>query len=231
MLKDLRSFLKLLEEKGDLVHIACPTSPRHEIAAGIRKTSDIQGPALWFDNVIGHSMPVVGGLYAARRRAIWGFETSEAEVFAKFTKGLKQPIPPRIVKDGPCKEVVLTRHDADFSRLPICTHNRKDAGPFITLGLQIARHPDYGNNGLFYVYYTDVNGDITIARYHVSNDPNVADPASGTVLLTIPHPTYANHNGGQLAFGPDGYLYVTLQLPGQSLSASTPGMVARLIPQ
>lgn len=146
MVKDLRSFLKLLEDKGDLVHIAAPVSPRYEIAAGIRKTSDIRGPALWFDNIIGHSMPVVGGLYAARRRAIWGFETNEAEVFEKFAKGLKQPIPPRIVSDGPCKEVVLTGQDADFSRLPVCTHNRKDAGPFITLGLQIARHPDYGSN-------------------------------------------------------------------------------------
>lgn len=121
MLKDLRSFLKLLEDKGDLVHITDPVSPCYEVAAGIRKTSDIQGPALWFDNVIGHSMPVVGGLYAARRRAIWGFEANEAEVFKKFTKGLKQPIPPRIVSDGPCKEVILTDQDADFSRLSICT--------------------------------------------------------------------------------------------------------------
>jgi 4-hydroxy-3-polyprenylbenzoate decarboxylase len=108
MLKDLRSFLKLLEDKGDLLHITTPVSPQYEVAAGIRKTSDIRGPALCFDNVIGQSMPIVGGLYAARRRAIWGFETNEAEVFEKFTKGLKQPILPRIVTDGPCKEVVLT---------------------------------------------------------------------------------------------------------------------------
>jgi UbiD family decarboxylase len=76
MINDLREFLNLLEAKKDLVHISRPTSPRFEIAAGIRKTSDIEGPALLFDNVVGHSMPVVGGLYAVRRRAIWGLQTT-----------------------------------------------------------------------------------------------------------------------------------------------------------
>ena len=61
-------------------------------------------------------------------------------------EGLKNHIPPRLVKDGPCKEVILTGKDADFSRLPICTHNAKDAGPFITIGLGFTRHPEYGNN-------------------------------------------------------------------------------------
>jgi glucose/arabinose dehydrogenase len=75
--------------------------------------------------------------------------------------------------------------------------------------LSVAFHPQYLSNGLFFVYYTDVNGDIAIARYHCTNPAtsNVADP-SGVLLLTIPHPTNANHNGGQLQFGPvDGYLY------------------------
>jgi len=146
MLKDLRSFLRLLEEKGDLVHITKPVSPLFEVAAGIRKTSDIQGPALWFDNVVGYSMPVLGGLYAARRRLLWGFEASRNEAFEKFKRGFRSPIPPRIASNGVCKEVILTGGKADFGYLPICTHNRKDAGPFITIGLQIARHPEFGNN-------------------------------------------------------------------------------------
>jgi glucose/arabinose dehydrogenase len=74
--------------------------------------------------------------------------------------------------------------------------------------LSVAFHPQYALNGFFFVYYTDVNGDVTIARYHRSaSDANLADPA-GIVLLTIPHPTNSNHNGGQLQFGPDGYLYI-----------------------
>jgi glucose/arabinose dehydrogenase len=75
--------------------------------------------------------------------------------------------------------------------------------------LSVAFHPHYSENGFLFVYYTNKNGDNSIARYKVSStDPNRADPASGTILLTIPHPSFANHNGGQLQFGPDGYLYI-----------------------
>ncbi|HEX7678513.1 MAG TPA: PQQ-dependent sugar dehydrogenase [Thermoanaerobaculia bacterium] len=75
--------------------------------------------------------------------------------------------------------------------------------------LSVAFHPRYRDNGFFFVYYTNRLGDNSVARYQVSaNDPDRADPASGTILLTIPHPDFANHNGGQLQFGPDGYLYI-----------------------
>jgi glucose/arabinose dehydrogenase len=73
--------------------------------------------------------------------------------------------------------------------------------------LSIAFHPSYRANGFFYINYTNLNGDTVIARYHVSADPDVADPGSAAVLLTIPQP-FANHNGGQLQFGPDGNLYI-----------------------
>jgi glucose/arabinose dehydrogenase len=75
--------------------------------------------------------------------------------------------------------------------------------------LGLAFHPQYAANGIFFIDYTAPNGDVTVARYSVSaSDPNVADRTSGTVLLTIPHSQFANHNGGQLQFGPDGYLYI-----------------------
>ena len=73
--------------------------------------------------------------------------------------------------------------------------------------LSAAFHPNYVSNGFVYVNYTDLNGDTVVARYTVSGDPNLVDPASAVILLTISQP-FANHNGGQLQFGPDGYLYV-----------------------
>jgi glucose/arabinose dehydrogenase len=73
--------------------------------------------------------------------------------------------------------------------------------------LSIAFPPGYSTSGRFYVNYTNLAGDTVIARYKISTDPNKAEAASEEILLSIDQP-YANHNGGQLAFGPDGYLYI-----------------------
>jgi glucose/arabinose dehydrogenase len=74
--------------------------------------------------------------------------------------------------------------------------------------LGLAFHPNYEENGQFYINYTDLGGDTVVARYLVSeDDPNIADPNSATTLLTQFQP-YPNHNGGHMEFGPEGYLYI-----------------------
>ncbi len=73
--------------------------------------------------------------------------------------------------------------------------------------LSMAFHPDYETNGFFYVYHTDQGGDSRVARYNGSG--NTADAGSGVTFMTIGQP-FTNHNGGQLAFGADGMLYVAL---------------------
>lgn len=76
--------------------------------------------------------------------------------------------------------------------------------------LGLAFHPDYENNGYFYVNYTAANPNRTvISRFRVPDNPDEADVSSETEILTFEQP-YANHNGGQLAFGPDGYLYIAV---------------------
>lgn len=85
--------------------------------------------------------------------------------------------------------------------------------------LSVALHPHYRDNGLFFIDYTNTQGNTVIARYSVSSDPNRANAASAQILLTIQQP-FANHNGGQLQFGPDGYLYIGM---GDGGSGGDPG--------
>ncbi len=85
--------------------------------------------------------------------------------------------------------------------------------------LSVAFHPNYAENGRFFINYTNLSGDTVISAWRVSPDnPNVADYGSEQILLTIRQP-YANHNGGQIKFGPDGYLYVGM---GDGGSANDP---------
>jgi glucose/arabinose dehydrogenase len=82
--------------------------------------------------------------------------------------------------------------------------------------LSMAFHPAYASNGLFFVDYTDANGDTHVTRYTVSaGDADVADPASAKTILTVGQP-FANHNGGLLLFGADGTLYIGLGDGGSS---------------
>jgi glucose/arabinose dehydrogenase len=74
--------------------------------------------------------------------------------------------------------------------------------------LGLAFPPDYIEKGYFYVYYTRLDGNNQVSRFHVGGDKNIANPGSEEEILFLHHPTYSNHNGGQLAFGPDGYLYI-----------------------
>ena len=85
--------------------------------------------------------------------------------------------------------------------------------------LGLAFHPDYSNNGLFYVHYSDNSGDTQISQFVVSANPNIADSNSELMILDVNQP-FPNHNGGKIAFGPDGYLYISL---GDGGSANDPG--------
>jgi hypothetical protein len=94
--------------------------------------------------------------------------------------------------------------------------------------LGLAFHPFFRNNRRFYVYYTRVpDGALVIAEYRATpGNPNDADESSARILLEIPHPTFSNHNGGMLAFGPDGLLYAAT---GDGGSGNDPGNNAQNI--
>lgn len=75
--------------------------------------------------------------------------------------------------------------------------------------LGLAFHPNYQSNGYFYIFYTPTENLSVVSRFSVTSDANVADANSELILLEIPQPE-TNHNGGQIAFGPDGYLYIAI---------------------
>ena len=110
---------------------------------------------------------------------------------------VEQPGLIRIIRDGE----LLPEPFLDISERVSCCGER---GP-----LGLAFHPDYDQNGLFFVNYTDLNGDTAISRFQVSNNPELAEQASEIQLLGVIQP-FPNHNGGGLAFGPGGYLYIGL---------------------
>ena len=104
-------------------------------------------------------------------------------------------------------ELILAGHKQSRPFLDLSGSVNSSGGEQGLLGLAFPR--DYAKTGFFYVDYTMSNNDLRIARFRRSAaNPNLADPASGRTVLNIDHHAYTNHNGGQLAFGPDGFLYI-----------------------
>ncbi len=102
----------------------------------------------------------------------------------------------RIVKDG----VLISTPFLDIHQRVSCCGERGL--------LSAAFPPDHASHGRFYVNYTNLSGDTVVARYRLTGDPDIADPGSEEIVLYIAQP-FGNHNGGQLAFGPNnGYLYI-----------------------
>ena len=129
-----------------------------------------------------------------------------------FVGGLEAPLLLTHAGDGSERSFIIeqggTVRSVDNGQLaeePFLDISNKTEGGGEQGLLGLAFHPDFDRNGRFFVNYTDLAGDTVVAGY--GSDGNRADPASEQVLLKIEQP-YPNHNGGHLAFGPDGYLYV-----------------------
>ncbi|MFN8533578.1 MAG: PQQ-dependent sugar dehydrogenase [Dehalococcoidia bacterium] len=145
-----------------------------------------------------------------------GFDPSAVRLaLTPVLSGLDQVTDFEEAPDGTGRFFVLERaglvrlfRNGDVAQQPvldlrsILTSNGQEQGL-----LGIAFHPAFAQNRRFFVYYTARNGANTVAEYRMSSDPARADPASGRILLAIDD-FAQNHNGGNLVFGPDGFLYI-----------------------
>jgi len=104
-------------------------------------------------------------------------------------------------------EIVITDTNGNLNSTPFLDISNKVSTTSERGLLGLAFHPDYTNNGYFFVNYTNTSGNTVVARYSVSSNADIADASSEQILLTFNQPA-SNHNGGDITFGPDGYLYI-----------------------
>ena len=181
--RDLREFIAFLENQGDLKRISAPVSSELEITEIAHRLLRADGPALLFENVVGHSMPVAINLFCSERRMNWALEVQDADTLAARLEAMIDMVQggppqgvlnklrtlgrlvhvgafqPKTVSDPPCQQVVLTGEDVDLYTLPIIKCWPQDAGPYITLPLVITRDPDTGtqNYGIYRMQVFDRN--------------------------------------------------------------------------
>lgn len=181
--RDLREFIAFLETKGDLRRISAPVSTDLEITAIAHRLLRADGPALLFENVIGHDMPVAINLFCSERRMNWALEAENADRLAARIEGMIEmvqggppqgvmnklrtlgrlahigAIQPKNVSNPPCQQVIVTGEDVDLFRLPIIKCWPLDAGPYITLPLVITKDPETGtqNYGIYRMQVYDRN--------------------------------------------------------------------------
>ena len=173
--KDLRDFIAALEECGELQRISAEVDPNLEITEICDRTLRAGGPALLFENPRGHSIPLLGNLFRTPRRVALGMGVEDVTALrevGELLAFLKQPDPPKSVKDAwsklpifkqimnmapkvvkqaPCQQHILTGEQIDLSALPVQTCWPGDAGPLITWPLVITKgpHKERANLGIY----------------------------------------------------------------------------------
>jgi 4-hydroxy-3-polyprenylbenzoate decarboxylase len=169
--KDLREFITFLEKKGDLKRIKTPVSRDLEITEIADRTISSGGPALLFENVEGYDTPVLINLFGTHQRMAWALGVDDVEEVANRVRdilGIAKGPPaglidkvraagkllgmarsqPRIVRNAPCQDVVLTGDDVNLDVMPVIKCWPMDGGRYITLPLVVSRDPESGRRNI-----------------------------------------------------------------------------------
>ena len=187
--RDLRDFIRGLEQRGELKRIQTPISPVLEMTEICDRTLRKGGPALLFENPTGFAMPVLGNLFGTPKRVALGMgaeEVSELREIGKLLAFLKEPEPPKglkdawsklpifkkvlsmapkVLKDAPCQEVIEEGDDVDLGKLPVQTCWPGDVGPLITWGLTVTKGPNKERQNLGIYRQQVIARDKTIMRW------------------------------------------------------------------
>ncbi|MCH7477843.1 MAG: UbiD family decarboxylase [SAR324 cluster bacterium] len=153
--RDLRAFLERLEREGEVLRVEEEVDLMYEVGAVCRLALDRGGVeknrALYFSRPKGHTHPLVVNLLSTRKRYCLALECNPDEVHREWIRRTEKPIEPRIVKEGPCKEVVHVGEEANLFQLPIPFWNELDGGRYITFHSHISKDPETGvrNAGMY----------------------------------------------------------------------------------
>jgi 2,5-furandicarboxylate decarboxylase 1 len=186
---DMRAFLDRLEQAGELGRVAVEVDPDHELGAVAYHAVRHDGPALLFESVRGHGVPLVANLLATRQRMAIALDGKVETIVEDWRHRIKDRVPPRVVADAPCQENVLTGDDVDLRELfPIPTFNDLDAGPYITAGCHVSADPDGTRN--VGVYRNQVHGPRTLGisappYRHIRQHRTAAERAGRPLPLAI----------------------------------------------
>ena len=140
-----RDYLQVLRENNELLDISKPIDLRN-IAALVPQSDK----ALNFSNPVGYSLPVVSGLLQSRNRLALAMGVPYEKIQEKLQRAMERPIEPKLIQDGPVKEVVQQKGDVDLFQLPVPIFSTLDGGPTISGAVVIARDPEYGMNAGMY---------------------------------------------------------------------------------
>ncbi len=186
---DLRDFIAQLEKLGELKRVRAPVSTNLEMTEICDRVLRAQGPAILFENPVGHSMPVLANLFGTPRRVALGMGEDSVEALrevGKLLAYLKEPEPPKGLKDAwdklpvlkqvlnmapkivssaPCQQIVREGADVDLARIPVQHCWPGDAAPLVTWGLTVTRGPHKPRQNLGIYRQQVIGRDKLIMRW------------------------------------------------------------------
>jgi len=143
MQKDMRYCLDLFKSADRLLTVKREVRPEFELPS-LMKEAEKMAKAVFFTKVKNSSFPVVNNLFGSREMLALLFETKPAHVVNEWIERTAKPVAPKTVSAGPVKEVIKKASEVNLDELPLVTHCTKDAGPYISAGIVIAKDPETG---------------------------------------------------------------------------------------